>query len=60
MVDAVLGGELRTFPAKECCFSYKHTRFMEEECAAVMREFFQKIRGVDAKAPVPSEKKEID
>ncbi len=34
-VDAVLGGELRTLPAKECCFSYKHTRFMEEECAIV-------------------------
>lgn len=32
-VDAMLGGEFRTLSAKECAFSYKHTRFMEEESA---------------------------
>lgn len=30
-VDAMCGGEVRTLSAKECGFSYKHTRFMEEE-----------------------------
>ena len=33
--------------------------FMEEECAAVMREFFKKIRDTGADVPVV-EKKEID
>ena len=33
--DVLLGGERRTLSAKECAFSYKHTRFMEEECAVL-------------------------
>lgn len=30
-VDALIGGGRHTLSAKECEFSYKHTRFMEEE-----------------------------
>lgn len=32
-VEAMFGKERRVLQAKECDFAYKHTRFMEEECA---------------------------
>ena len=53
------GGRVHLF---KCGFNHTpqiECGFMEEECAAVMREFFKKIRDTGADVPVV-EKKEID